>query len=169
FGVSEKYFLELAKYAKNSKFIKLKCISVHIGSQILNHQPFEKMLKIIDRTIKNTNYKFQFIDLGGGMGISYNKNVKKLNYKKYVSAIKKILKKHKAKIIFEPGRFIVGNTAILISKIIYIKKSNNKIYIILDAGMNNLMRPALYNAQHKIIPLKKIKKRIKGNIEFVGP
>ena len=57
--------------------------------------------------------------------------------------------------MIEPGRFIIGNTAILIAKIIYIKKSNNKNFIILDAGMNNLMRPALYSAQHQIIPLKK--------------
>ena len=69
------------------------------------------------------------------------------------------MKNKKAKIIFEPGRFIVGNTSILISKIIYIKKSNNKKFIILDAGMNDLMRPALYDANHTIIPLRKKNKR----------
>ena len=169
FGVSEKYFLELVKYAKNSKFIKLKCISVHIGSQILNHQPYEKMLKVIDRTIKKTNYKFRFIDLGGGMGISYGENVKKLNYKKYVAAIKKFLKKHKAKIIFEPGRSIIGNSGILVSKVIYIKQTTNKNFVILDAAMNDLMRPALYGAIHKIIPEKKNNKFIKKTFEFVGP
>jgi len=169
FGVSEKYFLELVKYAKNSKFIKLKCISVHIGSQILNHQPYEKMLKVIDRTIKKTNYKFRFIDLGGGMGISYGGNVKKLNYKKYVAAIKKFLKKHKAKIIFEPGRSIIGNSGILVSKVIYIKQTTNKNFVILDAAMNDLMRPALYGARHKIIPEKKNNKFIKKTFEFVGP
>ena len=169
FGVSEKYFLELVKYAKNSKFIKLKCISVHIGSQILNHQPYEKMLKVIDRTIKKTNYKFRFIDLGGGMGIPYGENVKKLNYKKYVAAIKKFLKKHKAKIIFEPGRSIIGNSGILVSKVIYIKQTTNKNFVILDAAMNDLMRPALYGAIHKIIPEKKNNKFIKKTFEFVGP
>ena len=78
-------------------------------------------------------------------------------------------RKYSSKIIFEPGRSIVGNTGILISKIIYIKENKSKNFIILDAGMNDLMRPALYNAQHQIIPLKKMNKSIIGNIEFVGP
>ena len=66
------------------------------------------MLKVVDKIIKKSNHKFEFIDLGGGMGISYEKNNKKLNYKKYNIAIKKFLKNHKSKIIFEPGRSIVG-------------------------------------------------------------
>ena len=169
FGLTEKYFLELVKYLKNSKFIKLKCLSVHIGSQILSSQPYEKMLKVVDRIIKKTNYKFEFIDLGGGMGISYNKKVKNLNYKKYALAIKKILKKHNAKIIFEPGRSIIGNTAILVSKIIYIKHGSSKNFVILDAGMNDLMRPALYGAEHQIVPENKKSRFTNKTYEFVGP
>jgi len=169
FGVSEKNFLEMVKDFKNSKFIKLKCISVHIGSQILNHQPYEKMLKVVDRVIKKTNCKFQFIDLGGGMGISYGKKVKNLNYKRYATAIKKVLKKHKAKIIFEPGRSIIGSTGILVSKVIYIKQGTNKNFVILDAAMNDLMRPALYGAEHLIIPESKNKLLTKKTYEFVGP
>ena len=88
---------------------------------------------------------------------------------KYAKLVNKFLKNKKSKIIFEPGRFIIGNTAILISKIIYIKKNNNKKYIVLDAGMNNLMRPALYNAHHEIIPLRIKNKKLRGNLEFVGP
>ena len=83
--------------------------------------------------------------------------------------VNKFLKDKNSKIIFEPGRCIIGNAAILITKIIYIKKSNGKNFVVLDAGMNNLMRPALYDARHQIIPLKKTNKLIKGNIEFVGP
>ncbi len=169
FGLTEKYFLELVKYLKNSKFIKLKCLSVHIGSQILSNQPYEKMLKVVDRIIQKSNYKFEFIDLGGGMGISYNKKVKNLDYKKYAFAIKKNLRKHNAKIIFEPGRSIIGNTAILISKIIYIKHGSNKNFVILDAGMNDLMRPALYGAEHQIIPENKKSVFAKKTYEFVGP
>ena len=100
FGVNEKIFFELINYCKNSKNIDLKCLSVHIGSQILDYKPYEKMLKVIDKIINKTNYKFEFIDLGGGMGISYDDNSKKLNYKKYNFAIKKFLEKHKSKIIF---------------------------------------------------------------------
>ena len=154
FGVDEKNFLELVKYSKYSQNIKLKCLSVHIGSQILDYRPYEKMLKVLDRIIKKTNHTFEFIDLGGGMGISYI-NEKKLNYKKYNAAIKKFLKNYKSKIIFEPGRSIVGNIGILIAKVIYIKKSVKKNFIILDTAMNDLMRPALYGAKHHIQPVIK--------------
>jgi diaminopimelate decarboxylase len=169
FGINEKIFLELVKYSKNSKNIRLKCLSVHIGSQIVNHKPYEKMLKVIDKFIKKTNHKFKFIDLGGGMGIQYNNNDKKLNYKKYSTAIKKFLKNHKSKIIFEPGRSIVGNTGFLISKVIYIKENGAKNFIILDAGMNDLIRPALYGASHRILPAQKTGRISKKTYEFVGP
>ena len=169
FGVAEKEFLKLVQYSKLSKFLKLKCLSVHIGSQILSHKPYEKMLKVIDKLITKSNHLFEFIDLGGGMGISYEKNNKKLNFKIYNSLINKFLKKNNCKIIFEPGRSIIGNAGILISKIIYIKKSKNKNFVILDAAMNDLMRPALYGAKHQIIPSIKNKKNLNKIFEFVGP
>ena len=168
FGVNIKTFLELVNYCKNSSNIILNCLSVHIGSQILDYKPYVKMLKAIDKTINKSNFKFEFIDLGGGMGISYNNN-KKLNYKKYNIAIKKFIKNHKSKIIFEPGRSIVGNIGTLISKIIYIKKSEKKNFVILDAAMNDLMRPALYGAIHKTLPSIKNRKISKKTYELVGP
>ncbi len=168
FGVNDKIFCDLVNYCKKSKNIILKCLSAHIGSQILDHKPYEKMLKVIDRIIKKTNFSFEFIDLGGGMGISYTGN-KKLNYKKYCLAIDKFLKKHKSKIIFEPGRSIIGNTGFLITKIIYIKKSGKKNFVILDAAMNDLMRPALYGAHHNMLPSEKRNKKFVKNYEFVGP
>ena len=169
FGVEEKVFYELVNYSKKSKYLNLKCLSVHIGSQILSHKPYLKMLRIVDKIIKKSYHKFEFIDLGGGMGISYENNVKKLNYKKYCKEIKKILKKYESKVIFEPGRSIIGNAGFLISKVIYIKQAKNKNFIILDAGMNDLIRPALYGAKHRIIPLIKKKVKSKKNYEFVGP
>ena len=169
FGVNEKTFIDLVNYCKNSKNIQLKCLSVHIGSQILDHKPYEKMLKVISKIINKIDFKFEYIDLGGGMGISYDNNNKSLNYKKYNTAIKNFLKKHKAKIIFEPGRSIIGNSGYLISQIIYIKKSGRKNFVILDAAMNDLMRPALYGAIHKILPSTKSNKRSKKPYEFVGP
>ncbi len=169
FGLTEKEFLKLVHYSKLSKFLKLKCLSVHIGSQILSHKPYEKMLKVVDKLIKKSNHLFEFIDLGGGMGISYEKNNKKLNYKIYNSLINKFLKKNNCKIIFEPGRSIIGDAGILISKIIYIKKNKNKNFVILDAAMNDLMRPALYGAKHQIIPSIKNKKNLNEIFEFVGP
>ena len=169
FGVDEKTFLKLVSILRTSKNIKLKCLSVHIGSQITNHKPYEKMLKAIDKIINKAKFKFEYIDLGGGMGISYEKNQKKLDYKKYKSAIEKFLRKNNSKLIFEPGRSIIGNTAILISRVIYLKETSKKIFVILDAGMNDMMRPALYGAKHQILPAFKNKKKSKKSYEFVGP
>ena len=169
FGVNQKIFLQLVNYLKDSKYINLKCLSVHIGSQILNHKPYENMLKVIDKIISKSNHKFEYIDLGGGMGIDYEHNNSKLNLKKYSKNIQKFLKKNNSKIIFEPGRSIIGNSAVLVTKILYIKEGYKKDFVILDAAMNDLMRPALYGAKHRIIPSKKTKKVTKKSYEFVGP
>ena len=169
FGVNEKMFLHLVDHVKKSKSLKLKCLSVHIGSQILDHRPYKKMLNVVDKIIKKSNYDFEYIDLGGGMGIDYEHNNKKLNLRKYYQNIKKFLIKKNSKIIFEPGRSIIGDTAILISKVIYIKEGHKKDFIILDAAMNDLIRPALYGAKHKIIATQKNTKISRKTYEFVGP
>ncbi len=169
FGVNDKTFFRLIKLFNNSKNINLNCLSVHIGSQILDHKPYEKMLKVISKIIKKINHEFEYIDLGGGMGISYHDNDKKFKYNRYNTAIKKFLKTHKSKIIFEPGRSIIGNTGTLVSKVIYIKKSEKKNFVILDTAMNDFMRPALYGATHKILPAIKKNKASKKDYEFVGP
>ena len=169
FGVNEKIFIELVNYIKKSKYINLKCLSVHIGSQIFENKPYEKMLKVINRIISKIKHEFEYIDLGGGMGIPYQNEKKVFNYSNYQKSIIKYLGKYNSKIIFEPGRSIVGNAGILVSKIIYIKESQSKNFIILDAGMNDLMRPALYGAKHKIIPVNKKNKSSNKIYEFVGP
>ena len=169
FGVDTKTFIKLVDYCNLSKNIDLKCISVHIGSQILNHKPYEKMLNVLDKILNKINYNFEFIDLGGGMGISYDWNKKNLNYKKYNTAIKRFLKKHNSKIIFEPGRSIIGSSGTLISQVIYMKDGGQRNFVILDVAMNDLMRPALYGAKHKILPSIKKQKISKKAYEFVGP
>ena len=169
FGVDEKDFLELAKYIKKSKNLNLKCLSVHIGSQILDVRPYKNMLKTLNKVIKKSNHFFEYIDLGGGMGIDYKNNKKALNLKKYSLSIQKFLKKNNSKIIFEPGRSIVGNIGTLVSKVIYIKEGHKKNFIILDVAMNDLMRPALYNSKHRILPATKIKTKSNKIYEFVGP
>ena len=169
FGIDEKKFLHLVKYIKSSNNLNLRCLSVHIGSQILSHKPYEKMLKVLDRVIKKSNFQFDFIDLGGGMGIDYDGTNQRLNLKKYSIAIRKFTKKHKSKIIFEPGRSIIGNTGIMLAKVTYIKENSSKDFIILDAAMNDLMRPALYKAKHRILPLNKKNQKSKKKYEFVGP
>ena len=169
FGVSEKMFLKLVEYVKNSKNLTLKCLSVHIGSQILNVKPYKKMLKILSKVIARSNFYFKYIDLGGGMGINYNNEKNSLDLNSYSMSIKNFLKENKSRIILEPGRSIVGNTGVLISKVIYNKEGYKKNFIILDAAMNDLMRPALYNAKHRIIPAVKNNIFSKKIYEFVGP
>tara|TARA_Y100000590_G_scaffold278892_1_gene313134 strand:- start:2768 stop:3997 length:1230 start_codon:yes stop_codon:yes gene_type:complete len=169
FGLNFKDCISLCKKFKNFDNLKLEGISVHIGSQISNIKPFKDVIDLISKIIFKTKINFKFIDLGGGMGISYSLKEKKLDLYKYSKIVNKFLKNKKSKIIFEPGRIIAGNTSILISKIIYIKRSNSKTFVVLDAGMNDLMRPALYDAYHQIIPLKKNSGKISGDIEFVGP
>ena len=169
FGVSENDFVNLVKYSKMSRFLELKCLSVHIGSQILSHKPYAKMLKVVDRVINKTKFKFEFVDFGGGIGISYEQKNRNFNFKIFNNLINNFLKKHNSKIIFEPGRSIIGNAAILITKIIYIKKNKNKNFVILDAAMNDFMRKALYGSNHQIIPSIKNKRIFNKKIEFVGP
>ena len=169
FGLIQKSFLKIIEKFKNSKNLKIKCLSVHIGSQITNHRPYEKMLNVLSSVIKKADYNFEYIDLGGGMGIKYNENTKVLNYKKYNFIIKKFLNKNKTKIILEPGRSIVGNSGLLLTKIIYIKETNKINFVILDAAMNDLIRPALYGSKHRIIASKLNKKIKRKKHEFVGP
>ncbi len=169
FGLTRKKFLELLKKYKDSNFIDIICLSVHIGSQITNHLPYKNMLNVVNKTILQSKYKFKYIDLGGGMGIQYEKNSNKLDYLKYNKLIKSFLKKNNTKIIFEPGRSIIGNAGCLISKITYIKQTDLKNFVILDSAMNDMIRPALYGAKHRIIPSKLNRKKILKKHEFVGP
>ncbi len=169
FGVDKKTFVKIINLMKQSKFINIKCLSVHIGSQILNHKPYEKMLNVLDKLLRSLDYKFEFIDLGGGMGINYENKTKKLNYLKYKKSIIKFKNKYNSKIIFEPGRSIIGNVGILATKVIYLKHNKTKTFVILDAAMNDLIRPALYNAKHRIVPSLRNKSQSKKILEFVGP
>ena len=169
FGISIKNFSFFFKEIKKLKNIKLEALSVHIGSQILTDIPYKRVLTVLSKLIKNLNLNLKYIDLGGGFGINYNKKDKPINLKKYSNLVHSFSKKLNCKIIFEPGRSIVGDAGILVSKIQYIKNGTNKKFIVLNTGMNDFMRPALYDAHHDIIPIKKNSKKIKGIIEFVGP
>ena len=169
FGLSIKNFKVFLKTIESYKNVKLEALSVHIGSQILNDTPFRKTLNVMSKLIKELKLNLKYVDLGGGFGINYTDKEKPINLSKYSKLVHNFSKKLNCKIIFEPGRSIIGNTGLLISKIQFIKKGANKNFIILDAGMNDFMRPALYEAFHKIIPISKKSSRMKGKIEFVGP
>jgi len=169
FGISIKNFYTIYKNKKQLKYLKIDALSVHIGSQILSDAPYKKTLNILLKLITNLQIKLKHIDLGGGFGISYEKKNKEINLNKYAKLVEAFKKKLNCNIIFEPGRSLVGNSGILVSKIQYIKKGPNKYFIILDAGMNDFMRTALYEARHEIIPVNKISKKISSALEFVGP
>ncbi len=169
FGLSKTNLISFCNNIKKFKNLNLCAISVHIGSQILSENPFKKTLKVLEEIIKKTKISFKFVDLGGGFGITYKKSDRKINLKNYSNLVEKFKKKYNCNIIFEPGRAIVGNSAILVSKVQYIKKGSNKTFAILNAGMNDFMRTALYDAIHNIIPIVKNNKKNKGALEFVGP
>ena len=169
FGLSIKNFKSFLKEINKFKNIRLEALSVHIGSQILNDGPFKKTLNVMNKLIKELKLNLKYVDLGGGFGINYSDSEKPLNLNNYAKLVNNFASKLKCKIIFEPGRSIIGNTGLLVTKVQFIKKGLNKNFIILDAGMNDFMRPALYDAFHKIIPITKNSSKMKSTIEFVGP
>ena len=169
FGLSIKSFTLFFKNISKYKNIKIDALSVHIGSQILSDIPYKKTLGILLKLIITLKIKLKFVDLGGGFGINYENKDKKINLKNYSKLVQNFKKKLNCNIIFEPGRSIVGNIGIIVTKVQYIKKGERKDFIILDAGMNDFMRPALYDAKHDIFPINKNNKVIKKIIEFVGP
>ena len=169
FGLAFKDAFKIIEKYKNLNSIRFKCLSVHIGSQILSNVPYQKMIRVVNSFLEKVSVNFEYVDFGGGMGIDYTSNKKTFNFKKLAFEINKFSKRNECKIILEPGRSIIGDTAVLISKVIYIKENQNKDFIILDAGMNDLIRPALYNAKHMIIPANKSSKKSKKEYDFVGP
>ena len=169
FGLSKTNLISFCLNIKKLKNLKLNAISVHIGSQILSENPFKKTLKVLEEIINKTKINFKFVDLGGGFGITYKKNDRKINLKNYSNLVEKFRQKYNCNIIFEPGRALVGNSAILVTKVQYLKKGSNKTFAILNAGMNDFMRTALYDAVHNIIPVIKNGKKNNGPLEFVGP
>ncbi len=152
------------KIFKNNEFHQIKILGfhVHLGSQILFPEVYELAIKKALNFVKKEKIKLTIFDLGGGFPIEYEKRVPPI--KNFARTIIPLLKKLKIKIIFEPGRYIVGNSSILVTKVLYLKRD----FVIVDAGLNDLLRPSLYGAYHQIVPLKKsLGKTFVGNV--VGP
>ena len=172
FGIPIDKAKEVYQYANKLEKIKIVGIDVHIGSQISNlnafRQTFEHLAKLIDE-LKNINIHLENIDIGGGLGIKYTDEDLEPDLQEYSALVKKILGHLNCRIIFEPGRYIVGNCGILVTKVLYKKTSQNKNFLITDAGMNDFSRTALYGATHKLIPLYKKKSGKTGIFDVVGP
>lgn len=158
--------------AKELKNINVVGVDIHIGSQILDIKPFKKAFsKIIQFTneLEKDGHNIKNIDLGGGIGINYLKKEDSNFVKQYANLIKEVYKKTNKKIFIEPGRFLIANSGVLVTKVLYRKKTENKKFLIVDAGMNDFIRPALYDAKHIIKPIKMHKKTTQDIYEVVGP
>lgn len=133
-------------------------VHIHIGSQIVESGPFIKAVaKIVNfiQSMEKDGIRIKWLDIGGGLGIIYS-GEKPQTAEEYKVAITPLLKKVKAKIILEPGRFIVGNAGVLLTKVLYIKETRKKNFAIIDAGMNDLIRPSLYGAYHEVLPIESV-------------
>jgi diaminopimelate decarboxylase len=162
----------MAQYlrAKDMENIEIVGIDCHIGSQLTDVSPFidaAERLKVLIANLSELGIAFQYLDLGGGLGITYS-NEEPPAPKDYCSAILNAVGPLGLKLIFEPGRVIVGNAGVLVTNVLYRKQTRTKTFIIVDAGMNDLMRPALYNAYHDIRPLEE-KTGFKEKADVVGP
>ena len=170
FGVDEKNAISMYKIAKELDAIEIKGIDCHIGSQITELQPFEdsikKLLALIDY-LKSIDILIEHIDIGGGIGIQYSEETPP-TFADYGKTVKNILKERDLKIIFEPGRALIGKAGILLTEVEYIKNSSEKNFLIVNAAMNDLMRPSLYEAFHEIINLSPSDSE-KKNYDIVGP
>lgn len=162
----------LAAYVKAAKLehIEIRGISCHIGSQVTKIAPFVdalERLKELYRRLREADIEICYLDLGGGLGITYDQEAPP-HPSEYARAVIEAAKEFDCTFIFEPGRVIVGNAGILVTKVLYTKANDQKRFIIVDAGMNDLIRPSLYGSYHKIQPTI-IKNRDEVTVDIVGP
>ena len=170
FGINIKKSLEEYRHAKRLKHIDIVGVDCHIGSQITDVAPFIDALKRIKELVvelQKEGININYLDLGGGLGITYDEETPP-HPNIYAQAIIKEVSNLNCMLILEPGRVIVGNAGILVTKALYTKKSEDKNFVIVDAGMNDLSRPTLYGSFHGIQPVK-LMKRSEFVADLVGP
>lgn len=158
----------------NSKWrypnLNIKGVHIHIGSQILDATPFKNAIKKVLEFLKKYKIPVEYFNIGGGLGIMYSIENPQ-TAKNFAKEILPMLKKSKLKLILEPGRFISGNSGILVTKVLYTKITPRKKFIIVDGAMNDLIRPSLYEAYHKIVPVKvgENSAQTAEKVDVVGP
>jgi diaminopimelate decarboxylase len=159
FGVPMRDASELYRQGTASRHLKAAGVSVHIGSQILDIDPFREAMQRVAtfvNTLRHAGHDIRYVDAGGGLGISYAKNPKgkfASRVKAYAAAITGPLQRLGVHVLLEPGRSIIGPAGILVTRVIYRKRNGDKRFLIVDAAMNDLMRPSLYGAHHEIVPI----------------
>jgi diaminopimelate decarboxylase len=177
-GIGDKFGIPFSEvknlFLNNEHFenIDISGIAFHIGSQIHDIEPFKKVFQKTGELIKEINKNKQVIkvlDIGGGFGVDYENNQKEFPIEEYAELVKNSFDTKNLTVVIEPGRSISWDTGILVTKVLYIKKHGEKKFIITDCGMNDLMRPALYDGYHKILPLAETKNTEKISTDIVGP
>lgn len=171
FGISLKRAPEIYKLAASLPHIAIQGISMHIGSQLTELAPYDSAFAILAETVemlRGLGIPMKTVDVGGGLGIPYGKEAPPLPAE-YGKLVHKHLSNIKARLIFEPGRMLVGNAGILVSKVVYVKREGEKTFLILDAGMNDLIRPSLYEAYHAVLPVKDPGNAKLAPADIVGP
>ena len=170
FGIDIAKALEDYTLAAGLKHLRVAGVSCHIGSQLTRVSPFVdalQKLKELIRKLREAGIAIQYLDLGGGLGITYNKE-EPPHPREYAAALKKELDTKDLIVVLEPGRVITGNAGVLVTKVLYVKSTPEKNFIIVDAAMNDLIRPSLYGSFHGIEPVRlSERKRIMGDV--VGP
>ena len=173
FGISAEQALDEFKLATTLKNIEIVGVHKHIGSQLMTVSPYvealRKILGLVEQ-LKGIGVEIRYLNVGGGLGITYQDEVPP-QPEDLARAISPLLKDLKCVLIFEPGRSIVGNAGVLLTKILYQKANPDKTFLIVDAAMNDLIRPSLYGAYHEIKPVHENRGKAKKQvlIDVVGP
>lgn len=156
FGLDIDTVLEVAQGVVGNSSVKVIGLHMHLGSPILSNEPYKqgvaKGLTLIDK-LRQQGHDIQYLNMGGGFGIHYRKQ-EALPASAFAEVILPAVEKSKCQLVLEPGRFIVGNAGILVSRVVYTKETGGKRYIIQDAAMNDLIRPTLYDSFHRIWPVQ---------------
>ena len=171
FGIIYDDIVHAYKLINDASFINPYGLAIHVGSQLFDYdvffQTFSK-IKNLAVELENLGYEVNNLDLGGGFGVDYTmKN--SLNYKSFSKALNEVFKNNEFQLSVEPGRSLIAESGILLTKVIRTKSTNYKNFLIVDAAMNNLIRPTLYNAIHSIQPLKIKSNRSSKKYDIVGP
>jgi len=160
FGVPIRDARALYAKASGARYLKVRGVSVHIGSQITDVAPFgEAMARVADlvRELRGDGHRIDYIDAGGGLGIAYEKASApafSADVEAYARALAAPLRGLDVRLLLEPGRSIIGPAGVLVTSVLYRKQNDGKRFLVVDAAMNDLIRPALYGAYHEIIPVK---------------
>ncbi len=171
FGISAERALEEFKLASSLKHIDVVGVHAHIGSQLTDVAPFvdslKKVLSLIE-TLKTHGANIRYLNIGGGLGITYSDETPPLP-RELAKAVSPLLRDLKCVMIMEPGRVIVGNAGVLLTRVLYMKDGEAKKFVIVDAAMNDLIRPSLYGAYHEIKPVRESPSTKTEIVDVVGP